>query len=48
MVWWDRELKARVERLGIPLYMYKRYVDDINVIVGAGNLVRRLLGGCSL
>ena len=35
MVWWDREFKARVERLGIPLYMYKRYVDDINVIVGA-------------
>ena len=35
MVWWDREFKARVEGLGIPLYMYKRYVDDINVIVGA-------------
>ena len=35
MVWWDREFKARVERLGIPLYMYKRYVDDVNVIVGA-------------
>ena len=33
MVWWDREFTARVERLGIPLYMYKRYVDDINVIV---------------
>ena len=29
MMWWDREFEARVERLGIPLYMYRRYVDDI-------------------
>ena len=26
MVWWDRDFKTRVERLVIPLYMYKRYV----------------------
>ena len=45
MVWWDREFKARVERLGIPLYMYKRYVDDINVIVGAVEPGAKIAGG---
>ena len=45
MVWWDRELKARVERLGIPLYMYKRYVEDINVIVGAVEPGAKIAGG---
>ena len=36
----------RVERLGIPLYMYKRYVDDI--IVGAVEPGAKIAGGCSL
>lgn len=45
MVWWDREFKARVERLGLPLYMYKRCVDDINVIVGAVEPGARITGG---
>ena len=43
MVWWDREFKARVERLGIPLYMYKRYVDDI--IVGTVEPGAKIAGG---
>ena len=34
-----------MERLGIPLYMYKRYVDDINVIVGAMELGAKIAGG---
>ena len=45
MVWWDREFKTRVETLGIPLYMYKRYVDDINVIVGAVEPGAKIAGG---
>ena len=45
MVWWDRELKARVERLGTPLYMYKRYVDDINVIMGVVEPGAKIAGG---
>ena len=45
MVWWDREFKARVKRLGIPLYMYKRYVDNINVIVGAVEPGAKIAGG---
>ena len=48
MVWWDREFKTRVETLGIPLYMYKRYVDDVNVIVGAVEPGAKIAGGCSL
>ena len=45
MVWWDREFKTRVETLGIPLYMYKRYVDDVNVIVGAVEPGAKIAGG---
>ena len=45
VVWWDREFKARLERLGIPLYMYRRYVDDINVIVGAVEPGAKITGG---
>ena len=45
MVWWDREFKARVEGLGIPLYMYQRYVDNINVIVGAVEPGAKIAGG---
>ena len=48
MVWWDREFKTRVETLSIPLYMYKRYVDDINVIVGAVEPGAKIAWGCSL
>ena len=33
MIWWDRTLKLRLNSLGIMAYMYKRYVDDINLAV---------------
>ena len=35
MVWWDRQFKIRMDENGLGLRMYKRYVDDINVIVNA-------------
>ena len=33
MVWWDRELKARLTSEGIYLPLYSRYVDDGNIAV---------------
>ena len=33
MVWWDRELGDRLARIGLKLWTYKRYVDDINNIM---------------
>ena len=35
MVWWDRQFKIKMDENGLRLRMYKRYVDDINVIVNA-------------
>eukprot|EP00794_Sanderia_malayensis_P001548 gene1548-1711_t len=33
MVWWDRELKRRLQNHGIEIQLYKRYVDDTNIVV---------------
>ena len=33
MVWWDRELKNRLRRQSIKVQLYKRYVDDTNLVV---------------
>ena len=35
MVWWDRQFKIKMDENRLRLRMYKRYVDDINVIVNA-------------
>ena len=35
MVWWDRQFKIKMDENGLRLRVYKRYVDDINVIVNA-------------
>ena len=35
MVWWDRQFKIKMDENGLRLRMYKRYVDDVNVIVNA-------------
>ena len=32
MVWWDRELKNRLRRQNIDVLLYKRYVDDTNLV----------------
>ena len=32
MVWWDRQLKKRLEDKGVRVRMYSRYVDDINIV----------------
>ena len=33
MSWWDKKMKLKIEEEGIKTVMYKRYVDDINLIV---------------
>ena len=33
MVWWDRELKIRLEHEGIILKLYSRYVNDGNIVI---------------
>ena len=35
MAWWDRQFKIKMAENGFRLRMYKRYVDDVNVIVNA-------------
>ena len=45
MVWWDKRFKESLREMGIPLYMYKRYVDDINVVVGRVEPGTRFING---
>ena len=33
MCFYDRELIKKMERLGLDVLLYKRYVDDVNFIV---------------
>ena len=33
MVWWDHQLHQRLIAIGINKRLYKRYVDDVNIIV---------------
>ena len=35
MVWWDRQLKKKLQDEGIKVRMYSRYVDDINIVCEA-------------
>ena len=35
MAWWDEQFKMRLQANDIEVYMYKRYVDDINMIAKA-------------
>ena len=32
MMWWDKEIKKRLEAIGLTPLMYQRYVDDINTV----------------
>jgi hypothetical protein len=33
MVWWDRQFKNEANDIGLRIHMYKRYVDDINIVM---------------
>ena len=35
MSWWDKQLINRLEEVGIEVMLYKRYVDDINIVLVA-------------
>ena len=35
MCWWDRKLLEKLKSFNINLYLYKRYVDDINLAMEA-------------
>ena len=45
MVWWDRQFVKKVEDNGLKLRVYKRYVDDINVIMNAPSSGLRFVDG---
>ena len=32
MTWWDRKVKAEAKKEGMEILLYRRYVDDINII----------------
>ena len=52
MMWWDRELLRRIHVLGLNVLLYKRYVDDINLVVETPREKKKLTksrdGGCKL
>ena len=33
MCWWDKQLKTRISSEDVIIKLYKRYVDDINLVV---------------
>ena len=45
MIWWDQNLKLRLDNLGIVAYMYKRYLDDIDLAARETPLGTRYVDG---
>ena len=35
MSWWDKQFLEKLRRIGIETLLYKRYVDDINIVMVA-------------
>ena len=33
MMWWDRRMKEKLSEEGVSVQLYKRYVDDINIVL---------------
>ncbi len=46
MLWWDRQMKAKLSTAGLELLTMKRYVDDINTISYAPSYGMRFRNGC--
>jgi hypothetical protein len=44
MVWWDREFEHKMKEIGLRLWMYKRYVDDVNSIMSVPKMGLRFDG----
>lgn len=45
MVWWDRQFVNKVEDNGLKLRVYKKHVDDINVIMDTPSSALRFVEG---
>ena len=45
MVWWDRQFMKRVEDNRLKLRVYKKYVDNINVIMDTPSTGLRFVEG---
>ena len=41
MAWWDTKFKEQLEVNGFKVFAYKRYVDDINMIVKCKQKVQK-------
>ena len=33
MCWWDRQIIEKMNKLGMKILLYKRYVDNINMVI---------------
>jgi hypothetical protein len=44
MVWWDREFEHKMKEIELRLWMYKRYVDDVNSIMSVPKMGLRFEG----
>ena len=47
MAWWDREFLARIGRLGMEVLLYKRFVDDANLVLRTPKETTRLANNSS-
>ena len=46
MTWWDKQFQMKLRNNGLTVYAYKRYVDDINLVVkGINNRSKYTPGG---
>jgi hypothetical protein len=45
MLWWDRVFIGKLDKLGIVMLMYKRYVDDGNMALDAVPVGTRIVDG---
>ena len=41
MTWWDRRMKQEAQKEGLEIFLYKRYVDDINIVARVRNSEER-------
>ena len=45
MLWWDKVFLDKLDKLGIAMMLYKRYVDDGNMALQAVQVGTRIIDG---
>ena len=45
MLWWDKVFLNTLDKVGVNMIMYKRYVDDGNMVLDATEVGARMVGG---